>query len=63
MVGDVCYVGWPYLVEAKVYALSDGKTKYYQDSGCRSKVKIVECVLKEAEIKSWREEKNIASRE
>ena len=25
LVGKTCYVGWPYLVEAKVWGLSDGQ--------------------------------------
>ena len=27
MIGKTCYVGWPYLVEAKVLSLSDSKTR------------------------------------
>ena len=31
LVGKTCYVGWPYLVEAKVWGLSDGQHWYVRD--------------------------------
>ena len=63
LVGKVTYVGWPHLVEAKVSAISDGKTKYYQDSiHHKSRVKIVEHVMTESEIRKWREEERVIHR-
>ena len=31
LVGKTCYVGWPYLIEAKVRGLSDGQHWYVHD--------------------------------
>ena len=63
LVGKICYVEWPYLVEAKVVAISDGKTKYYHDGGHKSRARIVEHVLTEGEVKQWKEEEMIISRQ
>ena len=64
VVGKVRYVGWPYLVEAKVHAIGDGKTKYYQDSGShKSRAKIVEHVMSEKEMKQWREDETAIHRQ
>ena len=30
VVGSVCYVGWPYLVEARIQGVSDGKRRIQQ---------------------------------
>lgn len=63
LVGKLRYVGWPYLVEAKIHAISDGKTKYYQDSSHhKSRVKIVEHVMSESEIKKWKEDEKVIYR-
>ena len=32
LVGRACYVGWPYLEEAMVWAVSDGRSSFYQES-------------------------------
>ena len=64
IVGKVRQVGWPYLVEAKVHAIADRKTKYYQDSGShKSRVKIVEHVMSEKERKQWSEDETALYRQ
>ena len=63
LVGLQCYVGWPYLAEAKVHAVSDRTTKYYADPVSRSKVKIVMHVLKEKEMEQWSSDAKQVSRQ
>ena len=63
LIGSQCYVGWPYLTEAKVHALSDGKTKYYADPLSRSKVKVVTHVLNEKEIAQWSADAMVVTRQ
>ena len=53
IVGSQCYVGWPYLTEGKVHAVSDGVTQYYADPTSRSKDKVVKVTLKERGIAQW----------
>ena len=30
LIGQIVYVGWPYLTEAMVHSISDGKVQYYK---------------------------------
>ena len=55
-------MGWPYLAEAKVSAISDRKTRYYHDPAHKSRVKVVERVLSEGDVKQWKEEETAVAR-
>ena len=55
-------MGWPYLAEARVSAISDRKTRYYHDPAHKSRVKVVERVLSEGDVKQWKEEETAVAR-
>ena len=53
LVGNHCYVGWPYLAESKVHAVSDGVVEYTADPLSGSKVKLIKRTLKEKDVVQW----------
>jgi 5'-3' exoribonuclease 1 len=62
LVGRQCYVGWPYLTESKVHAVSDGVMRYTADPLGRSKVNILSHTLKEKEVVQWNADTTQVSR-
>lgn len=56
LIGKTCYVGWPYMVEAKVWGVSDEVTSYQcSDAGNGKRLKIVDITMSPEEVKLWKE--------
>lgn len=56
LLGETCYVGWPHMVEALVMSVCDGEKRLTLEkkSTNNSSKEIVQQVLTELEIKSWK---------